>query len=111
MMKSCSKIGFLSVLALVGGCSLEQPKHELPALELPQAWKESAPRYAEDGRWWRIYGDEQLEALVDEALAHNADLVIAVARVDEARALSREAESLFYPAVDARAGATKQQIS
>jgi multidrug efflux system outer membrane protein len=99
------------MLALVAGCSLEQPRHELPALDLPQAWKESAPPYAEDGRWWRIYGDAQLDALVDEALAHNADLAIAVARVDEARALSREADSLFYPSVAAQGVATKQQNS
>ncbi|HXI37097.1 MAG TPA: efflux transporter outer membrane subunit [Burkholderiales bacterium] len=110
-MKPLSRIGFLSILALVAGCSLEQPKHELPALELPQAWKDSAPRYAEDGRWWQIYGDPQLDALVDEAIQHNADLAIAVARVDESRALSREAESLFWPSVDARAAASRQQIS
>jgi len=101
----------LAAVLAAAGCSLEQPKHELPALELPAAWKESAPRYAEDGRWWRIYGDPQLEAVVEEAIANNADLLIAVARVDEARAIAREADSLFYPSVDARAAATRQQNS
>ena len=101
----------LAAVLAVTGCALEQPKHELPALDLPAAWKESAPPYAEDGRWWRIYEDPQLEILVDEAIAHNADLQIAVARVDEARALAREADSFFYPAVSAQGIATKQQNS
>jgi outer membrane protein, multidrug efflux system len=96
---------------LAAGCSTTQPRHELPALELPAAWKESAPRYAEDGRWWRIYEDASLDRLVDESFASNADLVIAAARVDEARALVGETESGFFPTVDARGSATRQQNS
>lgn len=92
------------------GCST-QPTYERPAVELPEAWKESAPRYAEDGRWWRIYDDASLDTVVDEALTGNADLLIAAARVDEARALLGEARSFFFPTLDAQAGASRQQIS
>jgi multidrug efflux system outer membrane protein len=101
---------FVISLVFLGACST-LPDYQRPSVELPAAWKESGPRYAQDGRWWRIYDDAQLEALVDEALAKNADLTIAAARVDEARAIAREAESGFFPTVDARAGATRQQIS
>jgi outer membrane protein, multidrug efflux system len=101
---------FLLPAILLAGCATTQP-YERPALELPAAWKESAPRYAEDGRWWRIYGDAQLDALQEEAQARNADLVIAAARVDEARALVGEAQSGFYPGVDAGGSASRQQIS
>jgi multidrug efflux system outer membrane protein len=94
----------------MAGCST-QPAYERPPVELPPAWKESAPRYAEDGRWWRIYGDPQLDALVDESFAQNSDLVIAAARVDEARAFVGEAESGFYPTLEARGSATRQQNS
>ena len=96
--------------ALAAGCSV-QPKYEKPAVELPEAWKQTAPRYAEDGRWWRIYEDSSLEATVDEALANNADLLIAAARVDEARALLGEARSFFFPRVDAQGSATRQRNS
>jgi multidrug efflux system outer membrane protein len=103
------KVCAISALALFG-CSV-QPKYEKPAVELPAAWKETAPRYAEDGRWWRIYQDVQLEKTVDEALANNADLLVAAARVDEARALLGEARSFFYPRVDATASAARQRNS
>ncbi len=80
-------------------------------MELPVAWKQSAPRFAEDGRWWRIYQDKDLEKLVEEALLGNADLLVAAARVDEARALLGEARAVQSPQVDARAGATRQHNS
>ena len=95
---------------LLAGC-INPVKYERPAVELPEAWKETAPRFAEDGRWWRIYEDGALDAVVDEALSRNGDLLVAAARVDEARALLGEANSLFWPSVDAQASASRQQIS
>ena len=98
----------LLIVLLLAGCSV-QPKYERPAVELPQAWKESAPPHlrpgAEDGRWWRIYQDPLLDKTIDEALAGNGDLLVAAARVDEARALLSESRSFFYPRIDATASA------
>jgi multidrug efflux system outer membrane protein len=99
-------IGFL----LLASCAAPV-KYERPPVELPRAWQESAPRFAEDGRWWRIYADADLDKTVDEALGGNADLLIAAARVDEARALLGEASSFFWPTLDARAAASRQQVS
>jgi multidrug efflux system outer membrane protein len=88
----------LLFLLLVSGCAI-QPKYERPAVELPVAWKESAP--AAGGNWWRIYADPALEKLVEEALARNTDLLIAATRVDESRSLLAQADAAFYPSVDA----------
>ncbi|MFN2644876.1 MAG: efflux transporter outer membrane subunit [Burkholderiales bacterium] len=96
--------------ALLAACST-QPRYERPALELPTAWKESAPPFAEDGRWWRIYDDPALAQLIDESFARNADLAIAAARVDEARAIVADARGAQLPTVNAQAGAFRQQIS
>ena len=100
---------FLPLLFLAA-CS-SSGNYDRPAVELPQAWKESAPRFAEDGRWWRIYEDASLDLLVEESLKGNADLAVAAARVDEARALLGEARSFLLPSVDAQASARRQQIS
>ncbi|HWD22786.1 MAG TPA: efflux transporter outer membrane subunit [Burkholderiales bacterium] len=97
-------------LLLLAGCA-SPVKYERPPVELPQAWKESGPRFAQDGRWWRIYEDAQLEALVERSFKDNADLVVAAARVDEARALLGEAESFLFPRLDAQGSASRQQIS
>src|SRR3954465_234691 len=100
----------LAACLLVAGC-IQPVKYERPAVELPEAWKEAAPRFVEDGRWWRIYDDAALDALVEEALSRNGDLLVAAARVDEARALLGEANSFFWPEVGAQASARRQQIS
>src|SRR5437879_1386329 len=95
---------------LVLGCSTTRD-YERPAVELPAAWKESAPRFAEDGRCWRIYADSELDNLVETAFGKNQDLVIAVARVDEARGIIGEVAAGLLPTVDARGSATRQQVS
>ena len=97
-----------SLFVLLAACSLA-PKYERPAVELPQAWKESAPRYAEDGRWWRIYNDDPLNQLVEEGLKGNADLLVAAARIDEARGILAEIEGGYYPTVDARGLASRRR--
>src|SRR4026207_637591 len=85
-----------SLFVLLAACSLA-PKYERPAVELPRAWRETAPGYAEGGRWWRIYNDESLNKLIDEGMASNADLAIAAARIDEARGILAEIEGGYAP--------------
>jgi multidrug efflux system outer membrane protein len=91
---------------LLAGCAV-QPDYRRPAVELPAAWKESSQNPAKDGNWWRVYADPVLEKLVEEALARNADLARAAARVDEARALVRQSDSYLYPSVDATFGRSR----
>jgi multidrug efflux system outer membrane protein len=98
--------------ALVGGCSFA-PEYRRPAAELPEQWT-AAPAQGETApatRWWTLYGDAALAKLVDEALAHNQDLALATARVDEARALARIADSALVPAVDATAQRDRLRLS
>ena len=74
-----------------------------PAMELPEAWTDApgtaTVRPTDD--WWKSFSDPTLDQLVAEAHEHNADLALAAARVDEARALAQVAGSLLYPAFDA----------
>lgn len=44
-------------------------------------------------RWWRLYADPTLDALVEQALAANADLRVADANLTRAQAVLREAEA------------------
>jgi multidrug efflux system outer membrane protein len=99
-----------ALLLLVAGCAV-QPDYQRPALELPPAWKESAPRPAATAPWWRVYGDPVLERLIEEALAQNTDVLVAAARVDEARALLGETRSALRPEVSANASAGRLRSS
>ena len=60
-----------------------------------------------DGAWWAGYGDPTLTALVDEALAANQDVAIALQRVAQARA-GRDAQgSRLWPTVGLQASASR----
>ena len=110
MRRTAVNRSFFLACLILAGCS-SAPKYERPPVEVPQAWKQSAPRLAEDGRWWRIYEDQELEKIVAEAMEGNYDLVVAAARVDEARALAAEARSFLLPRIDAQGSASRDQIS
>jgi outer membrane protein, multidrug efflux system len=93
-------------LLLLAGCAIIKPDYKRPEVELPAAWKDSAqnPERGKDGSWWRVYSDPELEKLIAEALARNANLQAAAARVDEARALLVQTDASLYPQVDGRFG-------
>ncbi|MBT8478546.1 MAG: TolC family protein [Gemmatimonadetes bacterium] len=59
-------------------------------------------------RWWTVFNDPVLEALVDTALAANLDLREAVARVEEVRQRYRIARADLYPSIGLSADATYQ---
>jgi NodT family efflux transporter outer membrane factor (OMF) lipoprotein len=50
-----------------------------------------------DDQWWKAYGDPQLDALVDEALAGSPDLRIAEARLRAAAAQAQQAGATLWP--------------
>jgi multidrug efflux system outer membrane protein len=100
----------LFALVFLAGCSSVAP-YQKPAVELPAQWQDTAPRAAAPDTWWKIYGDPQLDALIEESFKSNADLVVAAARVDEARAVLGEANSFFWPRIDAQAGGSRSRVS
>lgn len=107
----------LSVLTLtvLAGCAAG-PDYQAPEMTLPQNWRQSAnaenPEQTQAlNRWWLNFGDPVLEQLVDTALAHNNDLKIAFARIEEARAQSRSARADFLPTVVGNAGASRNRSS
>src|SRR5262245_2573122 len=78
------------------------------ALAAPQAsFQASALASWPADAWWRAYGDPQLDALVDEALAGSPDMAQAAARVRSAEALARQAGAARLPSLSANARASQ----
>lgn len=63
------------------------------------------------GRFWTIFNDPVLSELVDDAIAENHDLRIALANFLEARALRRESRLDLLPTITAGGGYTDQRLS
>lgn len=79
-----------------------------PAVELPPL---DAATVRDIDRWWLQFGDPQLTALIEETLAANLDLAIAVARIEEARAGLTVARSYLYPTIDGYGTADRSRRS
>ena len=97
---------------VLGGCApqLRPPPAGAvvqPALEWRTTLPDTVPL---DRLWWEGFGDPQLTALVERARAGNADVRIAAARVQEARATESVSRSLLLPSLEAglTAGARRE---
>lgn len=67
-------------------------------LTVPQKFEQTeplAPQVA--ARWWTVFEDPQLDALVRSTLDHNRDLRLAVERLERARALGRAEANALLP--------------
>jgi outer membrane protein, multidrug efflux system len=118
-----NKLSFTLLSACLLSACVAGPDYKRPDMTLPenlsvagQGLKQGAEAEGlavtdVHGDWWNIYHDAFLEKLEQEALAHNADVQVAVARVLEARAQLGISESNRYPVLSANVDANRTQSS
>jgi NodT family efflux transporter outer membrane factor (OMF) lipoprotein len=101
----------------LAGCAAG-PDYRKPAIDMPVAWKleapwrEGVPRDAlPKGAWWQRFGDPQLDALQQQALAQSPTLAAANARLAQARALAGAASAGLWPQASVGARAARLKIS
>ena len=84
------------------------PDYERPKMDLPGQYNADVPQSSEAGAsakapvaiqqdWWTLFNDPELNKLEELALANNADLQIAVARIAQAQGMALQAGSAQYP--------------
>ena len=108
----------LVATALLLSACAAGPDYVRPAVEVPDAYKESAgwksaePKPAESRQpWWEVYGDPALNALMQDAQRANQNLRIAEAQYREARALADAARAGLFPSLGASAGAQRARTN
>jgi NodT family efflux transporter outer membrane factor (OMF) lipoprotein len=92
----------------VAGCALApSPSSEevraqaIPNVTLPARWAATGGTQGEvHANWLATFHEPQLDSLVREALAYNGDLRVAAARVEQAAAYAKLANSTIYPVVN-----------
>jgi multidrug efflux system outer membrane protein len=83
--------------AFLIGCSVG-PNYERPLANVPANWKEDGSQKEKSiSQWWKVFGDENLNAIEEQALQENQNLKRAASRVTEARAIARIIEADFFP--------------
>lgn len=103
--RAAGTLAALGAGTLAGCMPALRPVPESARVALPSAWREPPAGTASvDPHWWRSFGDPALTSVVEAALARNSDVLIAVARVDEARAQAEAAEAARLPALNLAVG-------
>ena len=108
------RLPLLLVLALLGGCQnlpwrpQAAPK---PELVMPAAWRTPsvAERNMAERDWRSVFAGPELTALIDEALAGNSDLRLAVLRIGEAQARYGVQRSQLFPSLGLNAAYQRQR--
>ena len=99
---------YCCVALLLAGCAAVGPDYGRPAVDLPNTYRTYGGPAADaagaataiDPAWWKLYADPALDHLVASALERNADIRLAVARIEEADANLREAGAAFLPEIN-----------
>src|SRR5262245_46148412 len=116
-------IVLITVAALAAGCNVGK-KYVRPKVDVPNEYRAadrtilsrpSAPSSASaslaDMKWFDVFKDPQLQALVREALANNYDLRETIARVDFARGQLGVTKADQYPNVNGGASLSTERVS
>lgn len=104
----------LTAAIALTGCTLA-PRYERPALPTPPSWPvgDAYLRQSEAAlptvTYRDIFTDRRLQAIIDQALANNRDLRVAVANIEAARAQYRIQRADLLPQVDATGRYTYSQ--
>jgi len=103
------------ICIFLSGCAVG-PDYKRPDAPVSETFKElegwTSARPQDDvprGQWWSVFGDAQLDQLLQKVDVSNQNVRAAEARVRQARAVSDQARAGLYPAVNANASANRGQ--
>jgi NodT family efflux transporter outer membrane factor (OMF) lipoprotein len=100
-----------AALAMLSACAVPPVQPPAPSVPLSAAFTQAGPAAAvvpgADSAWWAVYGDPVLTALVEQSLAANQDVAIALQRVAQSRAGSDAQGSRLWPTVGVQASASR----
>jgi len=110
-----AQAGFIVLsIVLISGCAVG-PDYERPEMNMAATFAEGdRPEFSQrevEINWWKTFGDAQLTALVEQALANNYDLQAAKANLREARALYVEVGLDLAPTITSHANYTELKRS
>ena len=86
--------------ALLAGCMMG-PDYARPSVDAPKTFIYEPSEAADtvNTQWWRQFDDPVLDQLIAEALAHNLNVKVAAANVEQAAGVLTQTRSALFPQV------------
>lgn len=104
-----------AALALLGGCMVgpnyvRPPAPTAAAFKEAGDWKPAQPRdEVRRGKWWEIFGEPKLNALIEQINVSNENVRVAEARLRQAEAVVEQARAGLWPTLGVTATATRSR--
>ena len=99
--------------AVLAGCKVG-PNYQRPAVPTPPQFRAGEPQPSQaslgDTKWFDLFQDEKLRALIQEALGANYDIRIAAQRVLEAQGRLTATRSGLFPQLNGQASAVRNGV-
>lgn len=108
-----SSVALLALSACAVGPNYRAPE-PLPAAQTQLSEADASAALSREtlpDKWWKLFNDPRLDALVEQALAYNTDVRIASANLRQSRALLSQARADRLPTGSASAQGTQQRIA
>lgn len=110
-MSTVARTAVVAALSLAIASCMVGPDYQRPTITMPARWSEPSPgggaTTPAPSPWWTVYGDRELDVLIERALRANLDLQLAESRIREARASMRASTASLWPNVDLAASAAR----
>ena len=108
------RLFFCMLLFLPWGLNAQQVGKYLER-PLPDGWQEKDTVFQQvlpvDDQWWKVFEDDTLDSLINLAMKQNPSVLMAINRIDQAKAQWRISQSDFYPSLTFNGGWSRQQTS
>jgi NodT family efflux transporter outer membrane factor (OMF) lipoprotein len=106
--------GLIFQIAVALGACAVGPNYVRPTVPTPaefkesKGWKSAEPKdQLPRGKWWEVYGDHDLDALMEQVNVSNQNIKQAEAQYRAARALVQAARAAYFPTVGASTSVTR----
>ena len=109
----CAAVGVVALTSCAVGPDYQRPDVQTPAGYKERAdWKLAEPKdELARGKWWQVFGDSELNGLVEQIDVANQSLKVSEARHRQAQALVQSARASYLPTISATASSTRSRAA
>jgi len=98
----------LTIIFSLAACNMT-PEYVRPDIVTPDTWEtpESAQAAVITSNWWKNFGDDTLNQLIEQALSNNTDINAGIHVVEQSRAALKIVGASLWPTLNAQLGGSE----
>ncbi|MCD4680389.1 MAG: efflux transporter outer membrane subunit [Bacteroidales bacterium] len=104
----------LFIILVISSCKVG-PNYRRPVINSPENFRFDSISTQEDTiinlKWWELFQNDELKALIDTALKYNPDVLIAASRIEESRAVVGYNKADQWPSIGYDGSGSRMQTN